>query len=242
MPLSAEGQSLLLEAAKELGFHLGEEIERFSRFYDLLLEGNRVTNLTSITNEREVVLKHFADSLSCDLRGHLSGSLRVMDIGTGAGFPGVPLCIARPDLDMVLVDATHKKVDFLDKVRLSLPLGNARTLWGRAEEIARQLQHRESYDRVVTRAVSPLNTLYELCLPFLKVGGYLVAQKGPEARDEVEKAGLAAEKLGGRLVEVVPLKLPVLGDPRCLVIVEKILSTPDKYPRRSGVPQKNPLF
>lgn len=241
MLLSPEAKNLLLHAAKTFGFHLMDEVDKFDRFYDLLLAANRQTNLTSITDEKDIVLKHFVDSLSCVSGGYLEGTLEAIDVGTGAGFPGIPLLIAKPSLKVTLMDATRKKTVFTESVIEALRLKNARVLWGRAEEVSQEPQHREAYERVVTRAVSALGTLYELCLPFIKVGGYLIAQKGPEALREVQEAALAAEKLGGQLAEVIPLKLPVTGDSRNLVIVAKTAPTPDKYPRPPGIPQKNPL-
>lgn len=242
MPLSLEGKNLLIQGAATFGVNLRADVRKFDCFYDFLLEANRQTNLTSITDEGGVILKHFVDSISCVSGGYLEGPLRVMDMGTGAGFPGIPLCIVKPALTMILLDATRRKANFVDKVVNYLHLGNAQVLWGRAEEVGKESLHRARYDRVVTRAVGSLSTLYELSLPLLKVGGYLIAQKGPEAAREVQNASVAAEELGGRLIETIPMKLPLSGDSRLLVIVEKTSPTPDKYPRRPGIPQKNPLF
>jgi len=241
MPISEKGVRELLRASKDLGLDLSDAIPAFGWYYDLLLKGNESVNLTALSREDDIVHKHFVDSLSCFLSGKLEGSLDVIDVGTGAGFPGIPLAIARPELSLTLLDATRKKVEFVGRVCQGLGLSNAHAVWGRAEALGQQPAHRERYDRVVTRAVSSLSSLYELCLPLLKVGGYLIAQKGSDADAEAARAASAGEKLGGEIVEVMPFRLPITGDPRSLVIVEKVTPTPGNYPRRPGVPQKNPL-
>lgn len=241
MAISEAGKRQLLEASRSLGVEIGDKLDRFSEYYDLLVAENEAINLTALNTETQVIHKHFVDSLTCFLSGRLEGFLKGIDVGTGGGFPGIPLAIVNPGLDLVLLDATRKKVEFVSRVCDRLGLPNAHALWNRAEVLGQQAAHREAYDRVVTRAVSPLNSLYELCLPLLKVGGFLIAQKGPEVEGEIASARSVEGKLGGRLLEVIHLKLPVIGDPRSLVIVEKVAPTPDKYPRRPGAPQKNPL-
>lgn len=240
--MSSTGEALLLEAGEELGIDLSGHLPAFSRFQALLVQAGRQTNLTSLLDEPDIVLKHFADSLSCLRSGRLDRPLQVLDLGTGAGFPGLPLAIVRPELDLWLLDATRRKVDFVRGVISELGLPNAQALVGRAEGLGHDPARRASFERVVTRAVSSLPVLVELALPLLRVGGLLIAQKGPIQEAELRAGERAAGELGGHLVEVQALRLPVLGDPRTLVLVEKTRPTPEKYPRREGVPAKHPLF
>ncbi len=242
MPLSERGVQLLLEGGKALGLDLSPHLPLLHRLYDLLLEGNRRHNLTAIRDEEGVVRKHFLDSLAPLGTGLLDGQLRVLDLGTGPGFPGIPLKILRPELDMTLLDATRKKVEFVGEVAEALGLKGVRALWGRAEELAHDAGEREAYDRVVSRAVAPLPVLLELALPFLRPGGWLIAWKGPRAWEEAEGAKRALGILGGGEAQVLPLDLPFLEEARSLVLVPKLAPTPKAYPRRAGLPAKRPLF
>lgn len=239
--LSEEGRALLLEGGRALGLDLRPQLERFSALYALLREGSQRTNLTALRTEREVVAKHFLDSLTLLVLPLWEGPLRVLDLGTGAGFPGLPLKIVRPELEVVLLDATRKKVAFLQEAVKALGLQGAYPLWGRAEELAHRPEHREAYHRVVARAVAPLCTLCELSLPFLRVGGRMVAQKGPRVTEELEPLPRALGLLGGSLEEVRSLHLPFLEEGRTLVVLGKVAPTSRTYPRRPGVPGKKPL-
>ncbi|MCS7068569.1 MAG: 16S rRNA (guanine(527)-N(7))-methyltransferase RsmG [Meiothermus sp.] len=239
--LSEQGKSLLLRAAREIEVDLEPTLPRFEQFYRRLVEANATTNLTAIRDERGIVLKHFVDSLSCLKSGRLEGSLRVLDLGTGAGFPGLPLKLVRPELELTFLDATHKKIAFIESICRELNLSGTQCLWGRAETLGHDPAHREAYDRVVSRAVSALNTLSELCLPLVKVGGFMIAQKGAGVAEELEQARAAIHQLGGAVRDVVAFKLLGLEEPRALVVVEKTHPTPARYPRRAGVPAKNPL-
>lgn len=197
-------------------------------------------NLTALHSERDIVLKHFVDSLVCLKAGQWTEGARVLDLGTGAGFPALPLAIVRPDLHITALDATAKKVAFVAQTARELGLGVA-GLSGRAEEVGRDPQHRGRYDVVVTRAVAALPILAELALPLLEMGGVLVAQKG-QLTEEERTAGLrASAQVGGELAQEWQGTLPVLGDPRSLVIVRKVAETPATYPRRTGIPNKRPL-
>jgi len=238
--LSPEGVRLLLEGGEALGLDLSPHVPAFSRLYDLLLEGNRRANLTALRTEGEVVVKHFLDSLTLLVLPLWEGPLRVLDLGTGAGFPGLPLKIVRPELEIVLLDATRKKVDFVAEAVAALGLKGAKALWGRAEVLAHEPAHREAYHRVVARAVAPMCVLAELGLPFLALEGAMVAQKGPRVAEELEPLPKALSTLGGRLGEVRRLALPG-GEERCLVVLHKEAPTPPRYPRRPGVPEKHPL-
>jgi 16S rRNA (guanine527-N7)-methyltransferase len=239
--MSAEGRQLFTEAAQTLGIDIAPHLDAFSTFQDLLIRTGRTTNLTSLLGERDIVLKHFVDSLTCLHSGWFDGPLRVLDIGTGAGFPGLPLAIVRPNLNFDLLDSTRRKIEFVDSVIRALELPNARGVLGRAEWLGRQPEARAGYDRVVTRAVSALPVLAELALPLLKEGGMLIAQKGPITEDELAAGRRALALLGGQLENVQALALPVLNDPRTLVCIRKIRPTPNKYPRLDGVPAKSPL-
>jgi len=239
--MSEKGVGLLLGAARELGIELEPYLDQFLLLYQRLMEANQITNLTAIRDEAGVILKHFVDSLSCLKSEKLSGELKVVDVGTGAGFPGLPLKIVKRELEMSFLDATKKKIEFIEGVCRELGLSNTHCIWGRAEELGWKTGHREAYDRVLSRAVASLDTLSELCLPLVKVGGIMIVQKGPGVRNELNRARGAIRTLGGALADVITFDLPVLGEPRSLVIIEKIQTTPPGFPRRVGVPAKNPL-
>ncbi|MFN4073765.1 MAG: 16S rRNA (guanine(527)-N(7))-methyltransferase RsmG, partial [Thermus sp.] len=241
MGLSPKGIQLLLEGGRGLGLDLEAHLPAFSRLYDLLMEANRRTNLTALRTEEEVVVKHFLDSLTLLALPLFQGPWRVLDLGTGAGFPGIPLKIVRPELEVTLLDATKKKVAFVSQAVEALGLKGAYPLWGRAEELAHLPEHREAYGRVVARAVAPLCVLVELGLPFVALGGYMVAQKGPRVAEELASLPKALALLGGSPPTLHTLLLPVAQEERSLVVVAKEASTPARYPRRPGVPEKNPL-
>ncbi|WP_207795287.1 16S rRNA (guanine(527)-N(7))-methyltransferase RsmG [Deinococcus koreensis] len=241
--MTPEGERLLREGLASLELDLTADMEQaFGRLLDLLQEGNRRLNLTALKSEADIVLKHFVDSATCLRGGYLKGPLRVVDLGTGAGFPALPLAILRPGLTLTPVDSIRKKIDFVRATAQALELPNVTPLVGRAETLAREPAHRARYDRVVVRAVAALPVLVELALPLLRVGGLLVAQKGPIEADELEAGGRAAHEVGGRVVDVDPFALPILGDGRTLVTVEKTRPTPERYPRREGIPAQQPLF
>ncbi|WP_425145994.1 16S rRNA (guanine(527)-N(7))-methyltransferase RsmG [Deinococcus sp.] len=240
--MSEDGRSLLLSATAEMGLDVSEHLDAFSVFQEMLTETGKTTNLTSLLDERSIVLKHFADSLTCLLSAELDGPLSVLDLGTGAGFPGLPLAIVRPQIQATLLDATRRKIEFVDAVVAALGLGNASGLTGRAELLARQLHSRATFDRVVTRAVSALPVLIELALPLLKMDGLLIAQKAQLTEAEATAGRRAAAEVGGELQRIQSFSLPILGDPRTLVTVRKTRHTPERYPRREGVPARKPLF
>lgn len=242
-PLSTTGKALLREAAAQTDVTLTDgELEQFSALYEALLAGNARLNLTALKTEEDIVLKHFADSLTCLRGGWLDGELKTLDLGTGGGFPSLPLAIVRPQLSLTPLDSIAKKINFVRETAEDLALKQVAPLVGRAETLGQDPQHRARYDRVVARAVAALPILAELALPLLKVGGYFVAQKGALSEEEQEAGTRAAQEMGGRIVEVESFALPVLGDARTLVVIEKVSSTPAKYPRREGVPNTQPLF
>ncbi|MCZ7570910.1 MAG: 16S rRNA (guanine(527)-N(7))-methyltransferase RsmG [Ardenticatenaceae bacterium] len=222
-----------------------EQLAQFARFGELLLEWNERLNLTAIVEPQEVVTKHFMDSLSvlAVLRPPLAAAPpAVIDVGTGGGFPGIPLKIARPEWRVTLLEATRKKTGFLAMVVRELGLEGVTIVWGRAEEVAHEPGQREVYDAAVARAVAELAALAELCLPFVRLGGQFVAQKGARVDEEVDRASRALELLGGRLVAIERLEVPgLVGEERALVAIKKVAPTPAKYPRRAGMPVKRPL-
>jgi len=218
-----------------------EHLSAFEIYYQELVEWNQRVNLTSITDREEVQIKHFLDSLTCLLvmAGH--PSRRVLDVGTGPGFPGVPLKIVRPEMQLTLLESVRKKTQFLIHLVRQLDLEHVEVVWGRAENIGHQAAHRECYDVVVARAVADLPVLVEYALPFCRLGGIFVAQKGVKASQEAARAQAALDILGGRLREIKALHLEGMDDPRHLLVIEKVDTTSDRYPRRPGIPDKRPL-
>lgn len=232
-----------LEAgAKKLGLELTpEQLERFDAYHHELVDWNQRINLTAITDYDEVQLKHFLDSLTVALVWRPAKGNAVIDVGTGAGMPGIPLKIAFPDIKLVLLEATAKKVSFLHHITQKLGLDDVEIIVGRAEEVAHVPQYRERFELVLSRAVAPLPTLVELTLPFCALGGSFIAQKKGGVDDEVAQADEAISTLGGRLRELKRIELDEFADERCLIIIDKIAPTPEQYPRRPGVPGKKPL-
>ena len=234
--------TILEEGCKELGITLDEnQKKQFTDFYEYLVEKNKVMNLTGITEFQEVLIKHFLDSLACVKAVDMSRIKRIMDIGTGAGFPGVPLKIAFPHLEACLLDSLKKRVNFLEETFQMLKLENITAIHGRAEEYAKNKQYRETYDLCVSRAVSNLATLSEYCLPYVKTGGYFISYKSGTVQEEAEQAQKAVKILGGKIQDVVYFQLPDSEIQRSLVVIEKIKATPGRYPRKAGTPLKEPL-
>jgi 16S rRNA (guanine527-N7)-methyltransferase len=235
---------LLYESAREFGVELTQEqLDRFDAYYRHLVEWNTRINLTAITGREEVRVLHFLDSLSvaCALPHDALAGRKLIDVGAGAGFPGVPLAIAFPGLRVTLLEATGKKAAFLDDLARALALDNVTTLRGRAEELGRREEYREQFDLAVARAVAQMRTLVEYTLPFVRANGIFVASKGIDASEETQAATGAIQLLGGRVKKLVPVVLPTLDAPRYLVVIGKVSPTPARYPRRTGVPSKRPL-
>lgn len=224
-----------------------DAVEQLYHYYELVIEKNKVMNLTAITEETEFVQKHLIDSLaivkaSDTFQKILSEEkLSMIDVGTGAGLPGIVLKIVFPNVRIVLFDSLQKRLKFLDEVIEKLQLKEITTLHGRAEDIGRDRKYREAYDLVVSRAVANLSTLSEYCLPLVKQGGTFISYKGSEVDEETEKADRAIKVLGGKIQSVGKYILPETDMARSLVIVDKIKNTPSQYPRKAGVPSKNPL-
>ena len=230
----------LTSQAKELGMKVTpEQAQQFQTYMELLLEWNEKINLTSITEPDQVVEKHFLDSMTLLLWKKLKQGAKVIDVGTGAGFPGIPLKILRPDVDLTLLDGTMKRLNFLGEVCTALKL-SARRVHKRAEEAGLDKTMRERYDLATARAVALLNVLAEYCLPLVKMKGYFIAMKGPGAAQELEEAENALDILGAGEPEVMALTLPG-GEERNLVIAQKLRFTPKGYPRHGGTILKHPL-
>ena len=235
---------LLKAGAAELGIHLSlAQLGQLRRYYDEMVKWNTRVNLTSVTDWEEVHVRHFLDSLTvaAALPERLLRSARFVDVGSGAGFPGVPMKIAFPGLKATLIDCTAKKTAFLIAVTDSLRLEGVDVRTGRAETLAYDPELRESFDFVTTRAVASMAVLAELTLPFCRIGGIVVAQKKRDTDEEIRLADGAVKALGGELKEVMEIPTKQLGERRRLVVLEKVSSTPDRYPRRPGIPKKRPL-
>jgi 16S rRNA (guanine527-N7)-methyltransferase len=237
---------VLAHTAERLGLPLSaQQLQQFEEYYHQLIAANRHVSLTSITDYQEVQRRHFGESLAVAAALYRAGVLkpdegaRVLDLGAGAGFPGLPMRIVHPALQLTILEATRKKTAFLERLLARLSLEGVTVIAGRAEAVAHEPVHREGYDLVLARAVAPLAVLIELALPFLRVSGSLAAPKGSRAPQEMAEAGRALALCGGRIVSAEPLPSPAL--PLTLVLVEKLAPTPAAYPRRPGIPTKRPL-
>ena len=250
----------LVEGARRLGLVLTpDQVTMFRRYRDELVAWRSRVNLTAITDDEGIQIKHFLDSLSCLVAvaaacsnsvnapvpvkaGTLKPAARVIDVGTGAGFPGLPLKIICPGIKLTLLEATGKKVEFLSHMVSLLDLRGVTVVKGRAEEVGRDGAHREQYDWAMARAVAEMPTLAEYLLPFVRIGGKALAQKGEDAPVEVASGEAAMVHLGGRLNRLIPVELTGIAVTRYLVLMDKTAATPDKYPRRPGMPAKHPIM
>ena len=241
--LMPENLPLLRKGAEELGIVLTQQMEaQFALFGQRLLEKNKVMNLTALTDPDEVQVKHFLDSLTPVTVTELEGkSLTVADMGTGAGFPGIPLKIAFPGLNITLMDSLKKRLNFLDEIIDENRFENIRTLHGRAEDIGRSRQHREQYDLCVSRAVANLSSLCEYCLPLVKIGGQFISFKAANASEEIKSAEKAVKLLGGEIEKIHEFVLPGTDLGRTLVVIRKKQASPAGYPRKAGTPAKDPI-
>lgn len=234
--------NVLTKKVKELSIVLNDkQIQQFEQYYNILVEWNKVMNLTAITEYEEVVEKHFLDSLTIVDAINMEKIETLIDVGTGAGFPGIPLKIAFPHLKVTLLDSLNKRIKFLNEVIDLLELDDIKTIHGRAEDYAKQAEYREQYDICVSRAVANLATLSEYCLPYVKVDGLFVPYKSGEIDEELKSSEKAVSILGGKVEEVVKFQLPETDIGRSFVKIHKIKETKKKYPRKAGMPTKEPL-
>jgi len=233
-------EELLLKYSNELNLKLNKiDVDKFYKYQKLLLEWNEKINLTAITAPQEIVLKHFVDSLT--IEKYLKKGAYIVDVGTGAGFPGIPLKIVRKDIKIVLVDSLNKRINFLNTLIKELDLKDIIAIHSRAEEFGKNKEYREKFDLATSRAVANLSTLSEYLLPLVKVGGMSVCMKGSEIKEELEQSKKAISILGGKDVDVSAFNLPNSDIKRNIVIIKKVKTTPSKYPRKPGIPSKEPI-
>lgn len=242
--MTKEFADMLEKQCEELEILLSDnQKEQFFRYYEMLIEWNKVMNLTAITEISDVITKHFADSLLLvkAIPNIKESPYYCIDVGTGAGFPGIPLKIAFPQLKFVLLDSLNKRVGFLNAVINELRLENITAVHGRAEDLAHNAEYRESFDLCVSRAVANMSTLSEYCLPFVKTGGLFIPYKSGKIEEEKNSAVSAINKLGGNMESVISLLLPGSDVERTFIPVKKVKATQKKYPRKAGLPSKEPL-
>jgi len=244
--LFKEDENILIDGAQKIGIDLHkDQIKKFSRYLELLVQWNQKINLTSLKTPREIIIKHFLDSISCikiinkyiDTEG-----ISVIDVGAGAGFPGMPIKIICPSIRLSLLEARKKKTIFLQKLTEEMNFQQVKILNGRAETFGKSIDYREKYDIAVSRAVAHLSVLSEYCLPLVRGGGLFIAQKGRSYKEETEKSLKTIRFLGGELIGVENVRIPFIDQERYLLLIKKIKGTPSEYPRRVGLPQKRPLY
>ncbi len=241
-----DDENILIDGCQKMGININnEQIRKFSRYLELLVQWKQKINLTSLKTPREIIIKHFLDSISCikiinkyiDTEG-----ISVIDVGAGAGFPGMPIKIICPSIRLSLLEARKKKTIFLEKVTEEMNFQQVKILNGRVETFGKDPDHRERYDIAISRAVARLNVLSEYCLPLVRVGGLFIAQKGRSYKEETEKSLKTVQVLGGELIGVENVLIPFINQERYLLVIKKIKDTPSEYPRKVGLPQKRPLY
>jgi len=234
-------KELLLKGAAEFNVSITDDMaEKFFSYMSLLKDWNERVNLTSIIEDKEIIIKHFIDSLSIVPYLESKGTT-LADLGTGAGFPGLPVKIVRRDVDVTLMDSLLKRLSFLEEVISTLELENIRTIHGRAEDLGQNPDFREKFDVVTARAVAEMPVLLEYCLPLVKTGGIFIAMKGSQVEEELDGSKKALSTLGGEIVKVDKINLPDLGHERNIILIKKFRQTPTGYPRKAGKPSKSPL-
>lgn len=227
---------------ENIGLQINEEkYSKFVKYKDLMKEWNEKVNLTAITDDREIIIKHFVDSIKAFEFKELNNSVKIIDVGTGAGLPGIPIKIMNDNAEVLLLDSLQKRINFLNEVITQLNLSGIKTVHGRAEDLGADLNYREKFDIAISRAVANMAVLTEFCLPFVKKNGYFVALKGPAVQDELNEAKKAISLLGGKLEDVIQVDFKDGDLKHNLVIVKKIKPTPKQYPRKAGTASKKPI-
>ena len=231
----------MIELSNKINIEITEEqINKYFTYMNLLLKWNEKVNLTAITEKDDIILKHFIDSMTV-LQFIRSGD-RIIDVGTGAGFPGIPVAIMKRDINVTLLDSLNKRINFLNEVSSQIKINNIEAIHGRAEEVGQNKKTRESYDITVSRAVANLTTLVEYLLPLTKIEGKCICMKGPDIGEELENAKYAIKELGGEFEKVEKFLLPNSDMERNIIIIKKVKETPKKYPRKAGTPSKQPII
>lgn len=233
---------ILNKASDNEGLEFSEnKYAQFMKYKDLIKEWNEKVNLTAIKEDEEIIKKHFIDSMKVFKFDQLKDAKNVIDIGTGGGFPGIPMKIIKPEINIVLLDSLNKRINFLNEVIKSLELKDIKAIHGRAEDFAQEVQYREKFDVAVSRAVANLTVLSEYCIPYVKIGGYFVAMKGPAVEDEIKQSKNAIRMLGGRIEHIEKVQIEDSDLNHNLVIIKKVAGTNRKYPRKAGMVTKSPL-
>ena len=233
---------ILKKGIEDLGLKCSDEtIDKFSKYGEILVEWNQKMNLTGIEEEKEVYIQHFLDSVAAVKKGYIKDGMSIIDVGTGAGFPGLPLRICLENSKVTLLDSLNKRINFLSEVCTNINIDDIELIHGRAEDFGKDEKYREQYDIATARAVAGLPILMEFCVPFIKVGGYFVCLKGPNADTELEESRKAMEVLGLEFVEKIDVELPEIELKHNIVVFKKVNSTPAKYPRKAGKPVKTPI-
>lgn len=235
-------RELLRKGLEDLGIKVNNKmLDNFNIYREILVDWNQKMNLTGIEDEKEVFIKHFLDSVSSVENGYIKDGISLIDVGTGAGFPGLPLKICLENINLTLLDSLNKRINFLQEVSNNLGLENVEFIHGRAEDFGKLEEYREQYDVATARAVAGLPILMEFCVPFVKVGGYFVCLKGPNANLELEESKSAMEVLGLEFVEKIDIELPETDLKHNILVFKKVKNTPEKYPRKAGKPAKSPI-
>lgn len=235
-------REILKKGIEELGISTNDEMLNNLKIYrEILVEWNQVMNLTGIEDEKEVYIKHFLDSISAVKNGYIKDGMSIIDVGTGAGFPGMPLRICLENLKVTLLDSLNKRINFLQEVAKNVGIDDIEYIHGRAEDFGKDEKYREQYDIATARAVAGLPVLMEFCIPFVKVGGYFICLKGPNANLELEESKAAMETLGVEFIEKINVDLPDSQLNHNILVFKKVKNTPEKYPRKAGKPAKSPI-
>lgn len=234
--------TLMKNACSSIDMEFTEEMyKKFIQYKEILKKWNEMINLTAITEDEEIIKKHFIDSIKIFSFDPLKDFKNIIDVGTGAGFPGLPMNILKPEMNVTLLDSLNKRINFLDSVINELNLKNCTTLHGRAEDFGQNKDYREKFDASVSRAVANLAVLSEYCLPFVKVGGYFIALKGPSVEEEIEEGKVAVRKLGGNIEDIIKIKIEESNLEHNIVIIRKNCNTSELYPRKAGTATKKPI-